>query len=95
MWEGKLLIPEVLWSLIAIVGGMARTLSAYIDGGQFRLSILIANGFVSGFSGYMFAETMQLVSADYAYVAAGVGGYYGTQALDWIVDIVRNRFRGR
>lgn len=86
---------EFLWVIIAMFGGIARYLDSYIRTGQSpRWGILFAHALVSGFSGYMVAQTVIQFSTQWALVAAGVGGYLGTQGLDWIASVLRDKVVG-
>jgi hypothetical protein len=83
---------EVLWVGFAMVGGIAHHLDAYLRGGDFpSFKRLIANAVVSGFSGYMMALVALRVAPDWAYISAGIGGYLGTQGIDWVASILRGR----
>jgi hypothetical protein len=86
---------ELLWIVLAVIGGIARYLDSYLKGGHPpKLGLLIAHAAVAGFSGFMVAQTVLHFSPDWALVAAGVGGYMGTQGLDWITSLMRVRFGG-
>jgi hypothetical protein len=86
---------DLLWVAIAAVGGIARYLDAYLRTGTSpRLGLLFAHAAVSGFSGYMVAQTVIRISPDWALVAAGVGGYLGTQGLDWAASVLKKKFGG-
>ena len=52
----------------------------------------IAKCFVSGFAGYIVAAIASKLSPDWVHVAAGVGGFAGTQALDFIINVVKRRY---
>lgn len=82
---------SALWVALATAGGVARNLQAYLKGKSDRIDYerLIAQGFVGGFSGFVFADV--LVSSfglpiGAAFGAAGIGGYMGTNALDLLID---------
>jgi hypothetical protein len=83
---------DLIWILLAMAGGVARYLDEYL-----RTSItpsvgkLCANALVSGFSGFIVAQATLKLSPDWALVAAGVGGYMGTQGLEWISSVLKNR----
>lgn len=80
------------WIALAVIGGVARYLDEYIRTGKtFSGPALLANGFVSGFSGYMCAEIAMRTNPDWALISAGVGGYLGTQALEYVREIVFKR----
>lgn len=86
---------EFIWVLVAMLGGVARYLDSYIrTGDRPRLGLLIAHALVSGFSGYMVAQAVIQFSTSWAMVAAGVGGYLGTQGLDWLATVLRDKVIG-
>ncbi len=78
--------------LIAAIGGIAKHLSEYLKGSTFRIRQLIANTIVSGFSGYIFAEAAYQMNPEWSHVAAGIGGYMGAQALDFVFYVIKERF---
>jgi hypothetical protein len=86
--------PEVMWAITAVIGGFARHLSLYIRGDKavFRVSMFLANGFVSGFSGYMFAQVMLNLHPEWVLVAAGIGGYLGAETLEIIINFFKRKF---
>lgn len=87
---------DLAWVLIAMVGGIARYLDQYVRTGVSpRLGLLLAHTVVSGFSGYMVAQTIIRLSPEWALVAAGIGGYLGTQGLDWISTLFTEKFGGK
>lgn len=86
---------EVAWIILAMIGGVARYLDRYIRTGHSpKPGMLVAHTLVSGFSGYMVAQTIMRFDADWALVAAGVGGYLGTQGLDWLASVLSTKFGG-
>lgn len=86
---------ELIWTILAMVGGTARALDKYVRTGVAPgLSLLFANALVSGFSGYMVAQVVIKFQPDWALVGAGVGGYLGTQGLDWLASIMATKFGG-
>lgn len=88
-------LAELMWVLVAICGGVARALDGYTKTGVFpKVGMLFAHGVVSGFSGYMVAQVMLLVAPQWVLVGAGVGGYLGTQGLEWVASILKQRFGG-
>lgn len=88
-------LAELLWVFVAMIGGVARSLDGYTKTGVFpKVGMLFAHGLVSGFSGYMVAQVMLLVAPAWVLVGAGVGGYLGTQGLEWLASILKTRFGG-
>lgn len=86
---------ELMWVLFAMAGGVARYLNMYLRTGAVpKMGLLFAHAVVSGFSGYVVAQVILRIEPDWAFVAAGVGGYLGTQGLDWAASVLRTRFGG-
>lgn len=83
---------EVIATIFAIVGGLAKYLHNYIQGKPFVFAVLFANLIVSGFSGFMFAQFAQVVGASekVQFISAGIGGFMGAAAIDliqtWLLD---------
>jgi hypothetical protein len=91
-WD-KLPITQIIYGLVAMCGGLARYLNAYANGRPFKVSILAASTFVSGFSGYMFA-TLGLSAAlpqPLVYIMAGAGGFFGEQTMKFIMEYVQKK----
>ncbi len=79
---------ELVYGLVAIVGGSARYLNSFVQGKPFRLSIFAAAAFVAGFSGYMFAlvgEQMRMPQ-EMLFIMAGCGGFFGEQTMKYILE---------
>jgi len=78
-----------------MIGGIARYLDTYLRTATTpKFGMLVANALVSGFSGYMVAQVALRVEPDWALVAAGIGGYLGTQGLDWLSEVLKRRIGG-
>ncbi len=79
---------ELIYGMVAIVGGSARYLNSYVEGRPFKLSIFAAAAFVAGFSGYMFAlvgEQMHFPQ-EMLFIMAGCGGFFGEQTMKYILE---------
>ncbi len=86
---------DLAWAIIAILGGVARYLDSFLKGQTVpSWGRVIAHAFVSGFSGYMVAQAALLIKPEWAFIAAGVAGYLGTQALDMTADLIKRRVGG-
>lgn len=86
---------EIMWILIAMAGGIARYLDQYLKSGTPpKLGMLISHALVSGFAGFMMVQFVLHFSKDWAVIAAGAGGYLGTQALDFIASVFKAKFGG-
>jgi len=83
---------DVIWTALAAAGGIAKQLHIYVRTGEFSWPLLIARAVSSGFSGYMVASAMSIVRPEYAMVAAGVGGYIGAEAMDFLYSGVKAYF---
>lgn len=77
---------EWFYAFIAGVGGAARYLNMYLNDGRFFWGNFMANIFISGFSGLMFAlvgRSMNLPQ-EILFIFSGVGGFMGHNALEYI-----------
>jgi hypothetical protein len=81
---------EVVWILVAILGGAARYFDRYLKGEETLLFVrLISTIIVTGFTGYMCAQVILLLYPQWVTIGAGVGGYAGTQIMDMIFELVK------
>lgn len=83
------------WFIIAGIGGAARYLQDCLKGNRFHFGMFIGNVCLSGFSGLMFAlfgKTMSLPQ-DWHFVLAGVGGFMGANALEFITVAVKAKLK--
>ncbi len=86
------LFGELAWVILAMIGGVARYLDGHIRGTvSFKWGLAATHALVSGFSGYMVAQVALKLQPDWALIAAGVGGYLGTQGLDFISAVLKQR----
>jgi len=84
--------PELAWVILAVMGGIARYLDSYLKSGDApKFGMLLAHAMISGFSGYMVAQVMLKFQPDWVLIAAGIGGYLGTQGLDIITELLKKR----
>jgi hypothetical protein len=88
----KTKIPiEIIYTLLAGAGGMARHINQYLNGEKFDWHLLLANMFLSGFSGLMFALFARGagLSENLIFVFSGVGGYMSTSSLEYIFKKIK------
>lgn len=86
---------ELIWALIAAFGGIARFLDKFLrEEEKLVAGRIIATVTVTSFTGWMAAEVCLLYYPNWAIIAAGVGGYAGTQIMDELIRILRIRLQG-
>jgi fluoride ion exporter CrcB/FEX len=85
--------PEIMYVVTASIGGVAKYMHEYIKSKKFSIQMLLANIFVSAFSGYMFASFAVFLGMEQtvAYSMGGLGGFMGVRALDFIEDFIRHK----
>jgi|DEB0MinimDraft_6_1074348.scaffolds.fasta_scaffold23026_3 hypothetical protein len=83
---------DVFYALIAAAGGAAKHLNEYLhQQEEFAWPKLLANIIVSGFSGYVFTSVVIGFNPEWAIPAAGIGGYMGGNAMDYLFTILSKR----
>lgn len=84
---------EIIYTVIAIGGGIARYLNGYANGVPFKLGIFFASAFVAGFSGVMFSFMGISLGLPqmFIYMMAGTGGFFGEQTMKLIMEHISNR----
>ena len=89
----KLPLTQIIYGFVAMCGGGARYLNSYANGNQFKLSILLASTFVSGFSGYMFASlgASLALPQPLIFMMAGAGGFFGEQTMKFVMEYVQQK----
>lgn len=93
MDEMKGLPIELVYGVVAVVGGVARYLNGYVNGEGFKLSVFLASAFVSGFGGFMFAllgQSLQMPEG-MLWVMAGIGGFFSDQTLKYILEFLTKK----
>lgn len=90
-------VTLIAYILLAAAGGVARYLSRFLITGKFRWAILVAHVFISAFSGLMFAELamspwVNVESPHLIAVFAGIGGFMGTKALEYMEEQLVSHF---
>lgn len=84
-----------MWIGMATIGGIARYLDRYVRLREMPVwHVLAAHLFVSMFAGYLMAQIAFNIDPQWAWLSAGIGGYLGTEALDWIARFLQTRFGG-
>jgi hypothetical protein len=98
--DTPLVLKLLSWGVLAGMGGAVKFISASLKNRdalsprRFML-LLTANVFISGFSGLIMALVFSTLSPDRTWqlVAAGVGGYAGTQILDVLALTMSRKMR--
>lgn len=87
---------QVLYIVVATIGGMARYLNGYIGDKKFSFAVFMASAFMAGFSGLMFAlvgDSLHLPNP-MPHIMAGVGGFFGDQTMKLVLEYTSKNFRG-
>lgn len=85
---------ELLYVVIAAIGGTARYLQHYLTEDNFIWPHFVAHIFVSMFSGYMFFHfATDIVGMPETSVAifAGLGGWMGVESLKMLESILKKK----
>lgn len=79
---------QLLYVILATVGGAARYLNEYKNSKQFSLAIFVASSLAAGFSGLMFALVGDSLSLPnpMPHIMAGVGGFFGDQTMKLVLE---------
>lgn len=86
---------HVGWILLATFGGLARYLDRYIRKKEVPVwTVMWAHLVVSAFGGYMVASLINLIEPKFIWIGAGIGGYMGTEALDWLSRVLQKKYGG-
>ena len=84
---------DVIFVIVAVFGGIAKYLSTYLNG-QEKVTVARAISYIvmCAFIGWISGEIMLLLYPNWALIASGVGGYAGTQMMDFFVEIMKIKF---
>lgn len=86
---------EGAWSIVAFCGGVARYLFNWMklpQGSPFGACRMLATGAAAGFTGLMTGSVVVLMGhPTWALVAAGIGGFMGTESMELLFDIAKRR----
>lgn len=88
------------WAGLGMVGGFVRVIVGLLGSDKLPPPIkifwlLIGNGLVSGFSGYMGAVAMSTFTSNdkLHVVAAGMFGWLGVMGLEFLAEKLKNRIK--
>lgn len=84
---------QYIYGIVAVFGGVARYLNSFASGAPFKITIFFASAFVSGFSGWMFAQIGISIHAtqEITFIMAGTGGFMGEQAMKYLWELLQKR----
>ena len=78
--------------MVAAIGGIARDLNDWVrTNGALGVGKLAASAFISAFVGLIVGEIMMRLNPDWAFVAAGLGGFAGVKVLSPLIDSLMRR----
>ena len=88
------------WAALGAFGGVVRVIVTLLKEKQVPpplkiFWLVVANGLVSGFSGFLGAITMSLITPNdnLHVIAAGIFGWLGVSGLDYLSDVVRKKIK--
>lgn len=76
---------------VILFGAIAHAIEDTKKHGWKGLGWFVANVFVAGFVGMMFAHLASLISTEWMYAAGGVGGYMGPAAFKYVRSATLSR----
>jgi hypothetical protein len=74
----------VILASVILAGAISHAIEDTRKTGWKGLGWFVANTFVAGFVGMIFAQVASMISADWMYAAGGVGGYMGPAAFKYV-----------
>lgn len=81
---------DVIIALWGLLGGLFRALNTSLTTGVIPSTThVVGNVMVAGFCGYLAAKIAGRIDPDWVMVAAGAGGYLGTQTVDILLVLVQ------
>lgn len=87
--------PEILYSGLAALGGIAKHANEYLKTGKVAPKRLVASAFISGFSGLMFYNVAVSIGMDSNSIAvvSGIGGWMGNDGIKFIWEFICNHIK--
>lgn len=82
---------------MACLGGCAKAAYVFVvlrekEELVLKPRVIAAHQFIALFAGFMCALLAHKLDPQWALLAAGMGGYLGSQGLDWIASILHAKF---
>ena len=81
---GLALKKYIILASVILAGAISHAIEDARKTGWKGFGWFIANTFVAGFVGMIFAQVASMISADWMYAAGGVGGYMGPAAFKYV-----------
>lgn len=97
--EGETVTGKISTLLVAVGVGTAGGIARYLDdvqhhGKKFARTAFLSAVFVAGFFGWLVSEIATAAGkSDWLYAAAGIGGFMGTQTLDYGLSLLRRKLK--